>query len=87
MESIIRDVRDMDNRDREAIEHVVGQSLRDDQKLIIQILSSEATVEGQPTRESILPAWCNVYEGLSDAEIADVEKSIVRSDSTRSECW
>jgi hypothetical protein len=37
MENIIRNVRDIDNGDRRAIEHVVGQTLRDNQRLVIQI--------------------------------------------------
>jgi hypothetical protein len=88
MENIIRDVRDMDNGDRRVIEHVVGQSLRDNQRLVIQIvtmdLSETPPPTGQPTAAGQLPEWCNVYEGLSDAEIADLEKSIVRSHESRS---
>jgi hypothetical protein len=88
MENIIRDVRDIDHGDRRAIEHVVGQSLRDNQRLVINIVSMDldkpTPVSGQATSPDQLPEWCNVYEGLSDAEIADLEKSIVRSHESRS---
>ncbi len=31
-----------------------------------------------------LPVWCNVYEGLSDEEIADLDRTILtRADLTR----
>ncbi|HEY5315343.1 MAG TPA: hypothetical protein VIK18_22620 [Pirellulales bacterium] len=86
MENIIRDVRDIDTGDRRAIEHVVGKALRDNQRLVIQIVSlnlSEAA-PSQSTASDELPDWCNVYEGLSGAEIAEIEKSIVRSHDSRS---
>jgi hypothetical protein len=36
------------------------------------------------TGDAILPEWCNVYAGLSDDEIAILEKSILtRADLTR----
>jgi hypothetical protein len=32
-----------------------------------------------------LPAWCNVYEGLTDWQVADLEKIVLtRADLTRS---
>lgn len=89
MENIIRDVRDIDNGDRQAIEHVVGQSLRDNQRLVIQIVSLDLKAEPPAVPSSTaggkLPEWCNVYEGLSDAEIAELEKTVLtRADLTRS---
>lgn len=30
-----------------------------------------------------LPDWCNVYEGLTDEEIDDIESAIVRDPGTR----
>ncbi len=88
MENIVRDVRDIDNTDRRALEHVVGKSLRDNQRLVIQIVSLDLAeaepVVAQPTASGELPEWCNVYEGLSETEIAELEKSIVRSHDSRS---
>jgi hypothetical protein len=87
MESIVLNVRDIDNSDRRAIEHAVGQSLGDNQRLVIQIVSAgqnETTPKvAQPAADDQLPDWCNVYEGLSDQEIAELEKSIVRSHESR----
>lgn len=89
MENIIRDVRDIDNGDRQAIEHVVGQSLRDNQRLVIQIVSLDLK-DTEPAAPPVaatgkLPAWCNVYEGMTDAEIAELEKTVLtRADLTRS---
>ncbi len=88
MESIIRDVRDIEIGDREAIEHLIGHELGADQRLVIQVLSvdlqRESKIRGQSSAEQKLPDWCDVYEGLSEAEVADLEQSIVRSHETRS---
>lgn len=86
MEQIVRNVRDIDAGDRHALEHVVGQSLRENQQLVIQIVNvnaATAPTTGGTNGTVGLPDWCNVYEGLSDDEIADLEKSIVRSHQSR----
>lgn len=88
MENIVRNVRDIDTADRHALEHVIGQRLRENQRVIINIVSVDLTPPPakQPHGDApaALPEWCNVYEGMSDEEIGEVEKSIVRSPSSRS---
>jgi len=90
MSDIIREVRDIEASDRRALEHVLGMRLHQHQKIIISVLNVEAQTSSAPeTPPSTangpgLPAWCNVYEGMSDDEIADVEASIVRSPGGRS---
>jgi hypothetical protein len=90
MDSIIRNVRDIDSGDRLALEHVIGTHLTENQQVVIQVLNVEAQpTEKKESREfnpqsGKLPEWCNVYEGLGDAEIADIESSIVRSHNSRS---
>jgi hypothetical protein len=87
MESVTRNVTDMDPADRQALEHVLGQCLSANQQVIINVVNVETvptTVQPtQGTSPAQLPAWCNVYDALSDAEIADIETSIVRSPSGR----
>jgi hypothetical protein len=83
MESIIRNVRDIDGRDRQALEHVRGQELKENQKIIIQVVtvSDEATVQEKPgngTPVAKLPDWCNVLAGLSDAQIAEFEEIVLQ---------
>jgi hypothetical protein len=88
MDSITRSVRDIDVADRRAIEHVIGTPLAENQQVVIHVLDLDVPAAAkkhsgsQDTLE--LPDWCNVYEGLSDAEIADLESSIVRSHDSRS---
>jgi hypothetical protein len=90
MESIKRSVKDIDTADRRALEHVIGQHLSENQQVVIQVLDVDVANRDMPASNPqgvpppTLPAWCNVYEGLSDAEIADIESSIVRSHDSRS---
>lgn len=75
METIVRHVRDLHHDERSALERLVGHSLLENQQLVIQILSVTPTSqESAPVAtETRLPDWCNVFEGLSDAQIADIE--------------
>lgn len=42
---------------------------------------------GIGTAAGELPEWCNVYAGLTDEQIADLEKTILtRADLTRPKC-
>jgi hypothetical protein len=91
MDAVVRNVGEIDAHDRQALEHVLGQTLRENQQIVIRIVNIQGqpeTVEpptlhcanGSPT----LPEWCNVYEGLSDEEIAGMEKTILqRADLSR----
>ena len=86
METVVHNVRDLRRNDRSAAEQLVGHSLRENQKLVIQVVSVELPAErhGNGTTEGKLPEWCNVYAGLSDEEIADLEKTILtRADLSR----
>ncbi len=85
METVTRNVEDMNEADRLALEHVLGRSLREDQQLVIRVISppgvqefSSTSNQGTLNTAPALPEWCNVYAGLSNEEIADVEQSILR---------
>lgn len=79
MEDIVRNVRDIEADDRHALEHVVGQALRDNQRLIIQIAEVDVSPEAGPAGTSepqTLDQWTKVYEGLSADEVEAVDTSI-----------
>jgi hypothetical protein len=86
MEQIVRNVRDIAADDRPALEHVIGQRLRENQQIIIQVMTvaEAAPAEAaEPTPRAAaagLPVWCNVYEGLSDQEIQEIERVILDRD-------
>ena len=86
METVVHNVRDLRNNERSAAEQLVGHSLRENQQLVIQVVNLDIATEraGNGTAEGKLPGWCNVYEGLTDEEIADLEKTILtRADLSR----
>lgn len=90
MSDVIRNVREIDSADRQAMEHLLGQPLRENQQLIIRVVTVE-TAEAAGTKPRCgpvggpaLPDWCNVYEGLSDEEIAELERTVLtRADLSR----
>jgi len=84
METVIRNVRDLAEPDRSAAERLVGFTLRDNQQLIIQIVSFDLAPQASDGPGDELPVWCNVYEGLTDGQIADIEKAIMRTSASRS---
>jgi hypothetical protein len=82
MDRIICNVRDIQGEDRRALEHVIGQPLRENQQLVIEVVTMDV---GEPQQTAgTLPDWCNIYDGLSDEEVDEIEKSIVRSPGGRS---
>lgn len=85
METVIHNIRDLSGNERSAAEQLVGHTLQENQQLVIQIVTLEisTTQSGSAAREGNLPEWCNVYEGLTDDEIADIERSIVRDCGSR----
>lgn len=84
METIVRNVQDLDDSVRVALERLVGHSLHISQQVVIQLscVQSPADSKGQSSGTQ-LPEWCNVYEGLSDAEIDELDRAIVRAHSSR----
>jgi hypothetical protein len=83
METVIHNIRDLSQHERSAAEQLVGHTLNDDHKLIIQVVDGNGTADQATHVGDDLPDWCNVYEGLTDTEIAEIEQSIVRSKSSR----
>ena len=84
METVTRNVRDLPRNDRSALERVVGHKLRESEQLVIQVMSlavEETAKTSLATGE--LPDWCDLYQGLSDPEIDELDQAITRSQSSR----
>lgn len=87
MNAITRHVKDLDSAERQAIEHMLGQQLQENQQLMIQVINLDLSTpepEQGTAGHATLPEWCSVYEGMSDEEIDAVEQSIVRNPGSRS---
>lgn len=85
METVVHNIRDLSGNERSAAEQLVGHPLRENQQLVIQVVSLDVdtTPSDAETGEGSLPEWCNVYAGLTDEEVAEIEKSIVRDHGSR----
>jgi hypothetical protein len=85
MQSIVRNVRDIEETDRHALEHVIGRPLHATQQVIINVVDVDVASQAQGPALDRLPDWCNVYEGLSDEEIERIDRATSRRlDLTRS---
>jgi hypothetical protein len=84
MEAIVHSVQNLDQSDLSTLERLVGHQLRASEKLVIQVLPAQAdrSTAPQPVMDK-LPDWCHVYEGLTDAEIDELDRAIVRDRSSR----
>ena len=86
METITRQVGELQANERSAAELLVGHSLRGHEQLILQVL--EVNLAESPSTDpqlaQTLPDWCNIYKGLSDEEIENIDRSITRCNLTRS---
>ncbi len=79
MDSIIRNVTDIDQADRQALEHVIGQHLRENQQVVISVLNvdmSKPLPAQTHSTEDRIPEWWKVYDGLSDDEVDRLDGAI-----------
>jgi hypothetical protein len=87
MVAIVRSVNQLSSEFRKAIEHAVGQPLRDEQQVTIQVSEPPAASAAATSVSAAgrLPEWCGVYEGLSAEEVATLESAVLqRADLGRS---
>lgn len=92
MESITRNVGDISSDELRLYETVLGEKLKENQQVIIQVISlsdQQPALEAPPEKQgdqaaASFPDWCNIYEGLSDEETSDIETVVLdRSGWTR----
>jgi hypothetical protein len=84
MKNVIRNVGELDANDRLALEKVVGRKLYEDERLVIEVVSPTMHPSVKPAAPgAILPDWCDVYAGLTDEEVDELDRAIVRSPSSR----
>ena len=91
METVVHNIGNLSSEERSAAEQLVGHALRDNQQVIIQVMTIGAQLEEEPTPERsqatsalALPDYCNVYDGLSDEEVAELESLILERSRSRS---
>lgn len=89
MERIVRNVRDIGAEHKQSLERLLGEKLRDEQRLLIQVFEAGEVpnlpvTNPRPSQSQSLSDWTAVYEGLSDDDIDAVNKIIKsRANQTR----
>lgn len=80
MQTVIRNVRELSGTERSAAEQLVGRQLCENQQLVIQVVNIDVAADGDraASDDAQLPEWCNVYAGLTDEQIAALERAISR---------
>lgn len=76
MKQTTHQVGELNNAERSTLERLLGHPLRENEQLVIQISIASRQPEILPAAG--LPDWCNVFEGLTEEEVADVEKAALR---------
>ena len=87
METVVRNVRDLDQSERSTLERVVGHQLRETQQVIVNVIDLDLTAvetDGANQQGTTVPGWWKIYEGLSDEEVDRLDQAIrQRADLTR----
>ncbi|HXY35527.1 MAG TPA: hypothetical protein VEI07_14950 [Planctomycetaceae bacterium] len=77
MDQIARNVRDLGKEERRVYEAALGETLREDQQVILRVVTPTQSKVPAVDNCKSLPDWCNVYDGLSDAEVVEIESAIL----------
>lgn len=85
MDTVSRDVSDLPQAERAALEHIVGHRLLETQRVIVQVIDVyPQRSDTQAENTGSVPSWWKVYEGLSDEEVDRVDAAVgQRADMTR----
>jgi hypothetical protein len=73
MDAITRNVRDIDAAERRVLEQLLGQTLAENQQLVIRVMDVAGPQNAASKPEQTLDDWTRVYDGLSDDEIEAVD--------------
>lgn len=76
MDTVTLNVKDIGSADRQALEHVIGQGLLENQQVIISVVNMVAQPPTENVSEAAVPDYWNIYEGLSDAEVEKLDQAV-----------
>jgi hypothetical protein len=88
MESITRNVAEIDANERQVYETVLGHALGENQQIVILVREAEPSKSngngnGQRDAPGQLPVWCRVFADLSDVEFSQLKDVFGRSELSR----
>lgn len=74
----------LDAPHRRALEEVIGRQLAGDQRLMINVIDVQAPSVPDQRPAQTLDDWTNIYDGLTDEEIEDIDTIVkTRANLTR----
>ena len=76
-------VGEIDRDQRRALEGILGKPLSAGEQVTIRVVEAPQASEA-PIATPSLPDYCNVFDGLSDQEVADLEATIFDRSPSRS---
>lgn len=78
MDSITRNVRDLEQSERRVLEHVLDRQLTENQQLVIGVVNVDLSESPKPApaEATEVPAWWKVYEGLSEDQVDRLDQAI-----------
>lgn len=78
------DVAALDTPHRRALEEVIGLQLAENQRLLISVIDVDMGPASATRSPQTLDDWTHVYDGLTEKEIAALDKSVkTRANLTR----
>jgi hypothetical protein len=77
MNQVTRNVVDMAQEDRRALEHIVGYPLAAGQSVVIQIVPAPSTpaIRSESSADES-PTWWNICEGMTEEEIDQFDRAV-----------
>ena len=75
METFVHNIRDLSDQERIAAEQLVGHELRENQQLVIQVSDAIGAASIEQPHPDEAP-WANIYAGLSDEKIDELDLAI-----------
>ena len=86
MDSVIRNVSDLSSNERHVYENLLGQQLRDDQRIIVRLVeaSTDDRVNSTPKGADVNLSPNTIWAYLDDAKIGELESAILQRSDRRS---
>ena len=78
MEQVVHNVAEIDTAVRQALEHLIGKRLGEHPQVVINVVNLDVS-NPDMSAASIsqeVPDWWNIYEGLTDEEIEELDQAI-----------
>jgi len=82
--SVNIEIAGLDSLHRRALEEVIGRPLSAHQRLVISVAEEKSLPASESRPAQTLEDWTRIYDGLSDAEVDEIDEIVkARADVSR----